>query len=66
MEKGVVSKSMAALRREPTHTSEMVNQLLFGETFDMVERQGGWLKVKGKNNVSRLHSICTLYASIVG
>ena len=47
MEKGVVSKSMAALRREPTHTSEMVNQLLFGETFDMVERQGGWLKVKG-------------------
>ncbi len=47
MESGIISKSLAAIRREPSETSEMVNQMLFGETFDIVERYKGWLRIIG-------------------
>lgn len=47
MGKGVISKSLAAIRKEPHETSEMVNQMLFGETFDIVEDYKGWLRIIG-------------------
>lgn len=47
MESGIISKSLAAIRKEPSETSEMVNQMLFGETFDIVERYKGWLRIIG-------------------
>ncbi len=47
METGIISKSLAAVRREPSETSEMVNQLLFGETFDIVENYKDWYRVIG-------------------
>jgi hypothetical protein len=31
------------VRREPSHRSEMVSQLLFGETFTILDRSGSWL-----------------------
>ncbi len=45
MDTGIISKSLAAVRKEPSETSEMVNQLLFGETFDIVENYKGWLRI---------------------
>ncbi len=47
MESGVVSKSLAAIRKEPSETSEMVNQMLFGESFDVIEQYKGWLRIVG-------------------
>jgi gamma-D-glutamyl-L-lysine dipeptidyl-peptidase len=35
----------APVRREPSHRSEMVSQLLFGETFGVYEVQGHWLRI---------------------
>lgn len=45
MIKGIVNQSLAAVRREPSETSEMINQLLFGETFTIIETYSSWLRV---------------------
>jgi cell wall-associated NlpC family hydrolase len=45
MNYGVINQSLAALRREPFEKSEMVSQLLFGETFAIHEQHKGWLRV---------------------
>lgn len=47
MDTGIISKSLAAVRKEPSETSEMVNQMLFGETFEIVENYKGWLRIIG-------------------
>lgn len=33
------------VRKEPSHTSEMVNQLLFGETVEVLEEKDSWCRV---------------------
>lgn len=43
---GVVDQSLAALRKEPFHRSEMVSQLLFGETFTVLESFRDWHRIK--------------------
>jgi hypothetical protein len=43
---GAVNQSLVSLRSEPFDRSEMVNQLLFGETFEMREQHKDWLRVK--------------------
>jgi len=45
MQIGIVIQSLAALRREPSESSEMVNQLLFGEKFTIIENYKGWLRI---------------------
>ena len=35
--------SAVAVRKEPSHASEMVNQLLFGDTVEILERRPEWL-----------------------
>lgn len=42
---GVVVQSLAALRKEPFDRSEMVSQLLFGETFTLYENFRNWLRI---------------------
>lgn len=37
---------MIALRREPGHHAEMINQVLYGESFQVLEHQKGWSFVK--------------------
>ena len=37
----------APVRREDAHRSEMVHQLLFGETVKVLEEKEGWFKVQG-------------------
>lgn len=34
------------LRGQPSHTAEMVSQLLFGETYETIGEQAGWLKIR--------------------
>lgn len=36
----------AALRGQPSHTAEIVSQLLFGETYEVMEEQAEWLKIR--------------------
>ncbi|MBD0332547.1 MAG: C40 family peptidase [Chitinophagaceae bacterium] len=46
MEYAICTVSAAPLRKEPSHKSEMVSQLLFGETMQVVEEEKEWLQVK--------------------
>lgn len=46
MNKGRGIVSVAALRAEPSHRSEMTSQLLYGETVDLMEQEGNFIFVK--------------------
>lgn len=46
MEKGICTVSVAAIRAEQSHQSEMTSQLLYGETVDILEGKGKFVKVK--------------------
>jgi cell wall-associated NlpC family hydrolase len=43
---GICNLSIVPCRKEPADRSEMVTQLLFGEYFKILEKQGSWLKIK--------------------
>jgi len=47
---GVVNQSLVAVRREPFERSEMVNQLLFGEVFLVLEKFKGWLRISVRHD----------------
>jgi cell wall-associated NlpC family hydrolase len=38
--------SIIPVRKEPSDRSEMVTQILFGETFEVMESEGSWSKIK--------------------
>ncbi len=42
--------SIVPIRKEPSETSEMVSQLLFGEEVEALEVSGSWTKVKVKHD----------------
>lgn len=46
MDKGICTVSVAAIRLEDSHRSEMTTQLLFGETVDILEKASKFTKVK--------------------
>lgn len=46
MDKGICTVSVAAIRAEQSHQSEMTSQLLYGETVDILETNGKFIKVK--------------------
>ena len=46
MNKGICTVSVAALRSEPTHRTEMTSQLLYGETAKILANEGKFLKVR--------------------
>lgn len=43
---GICNVSIASLRTMPTNISEMINQVLFGESFYVLEKQKEWSKIK--------------------
>lgn len=43
---GIVLLSMIPVRYEPAEQSEMVTQLLFGDTFTVIEKEGSWLHIR--------------------
>jgi len=48
MEYAICVVSAAAVRKEPTHRSEMINQLLFGETVETLESKEEWRRIKSQ------------------
>lgn len=46
MEYAICVVAAAPVRKEPNHRSEMVNQLLFGETMQVLEEKDEWFKIK--------------------
>lgn len=46
MENAICNVAAAPMRAEPAHRSEMSNQLLFGETMQVLEHKDEWLRVK--------------------
>lgn len=47
MECGIAGLSIIPVRAEPASQSEMVSQLLFGETYQILEEKGEWIRIKG-------------------
>ncbi|TXF77245.1 C40 family peptidase [Chryseobacterium sp.] len=45
MEKGICNVSVAPLRAEDSHQSEMVSQILYGESLNILEVKGGFSKI---------------------
>lgn len=43
---GIIHLSLVPIRAEASDKSEMVNQLLFGETFEVLERDRQWVKIQ--------------------
>lgn len=43
---GMCNLSVVPVRTEPSHKSEMVSQLLFGELFEITEKTDEWVKVR--------------------
>ena len=46
MDFGICLQSVIPVRREPSHRSEMVTQLLFGELFRIMDKADQWLRVQ--------------------
>lgn len=50
MEYGINIQSVIPCRFEPSHRSEMVTQLLFGEKYTVLEKSGEWLRIQNRND----------------
>ncbi len=46
MKYGITSFSVVPVRKESSHRSEMVSQLLFGETYEVLQSQNNWFLIK--------------------
>ena len=46
MEYGICELSVAPMRREMSHESELVSELLFNDIYEIVEDNGDWLKIE--------------------
>jgi len=46
MNHGICLLSVAGLRAEPDHRSELVSQLVFGDLFEVLENQKDWLQIR--------------------
>jgi len=45
MQSGICNLSMMPLRKEPSHKSEMISQLLFGDVYKVLEFKGDWAEI---------------------
>lgn len=46
MEYGICLHSVIPVRAEPSHRSEMVTQVLFGELYHIIDKENSWFKVR--------------------
>ncbi len=46
MKYGIAVLSVIAIRKEMSHRSEQISQLLFGETYEILQKQGTWLQIR--------------------
>ncbi|MFM7824385.1 MAG: SH3 domain-containing protein, partial [Bacteroidota bacterium] len=42
---GICHLTVVPLRKEASHQSEMVSQILFGEHFEVIEKSGDWFRI---------------------
>ena len=47
---GICHLSLVPVRKEPSHKSELVNQLLFGECFEQIEQNGDWINIRSAHD----------------
>jgi hypothetical protein len=47
---GICLLAVVPLRAKPLHMSEMISQLIFGDTFEIIEQQESWIKIKTTND----------------
>lgn len=45
---GICQLSVIPVRATPEHRSEMISQLIFGDTFEILKQDGQWLKIKSR------------------
>lgn len=45
MKFGICNLNSVAIRKEPNNKSEMISQLLFGETFQIINSENQWIKI---------------------
>ena len=45
MKQGISLQGFVPVRNEPSHTAEMGSQVLFGETFQVLETSGSWIRI---------------------
>ncbi len=50
MERYICENVFVPLRSGPSHKSEMLSQLLFGEKYYIIEKSGHWIKVENQFN----------------
>jgi hypothetical protein len=50
MKYAICTVSAAPVRKEDAHRSEMTSQLLFGETMEVLEEKGDWLRIKSMHD----------------
>jgi gamma-D-glutamyl-L-lysine dipeptidyl-peptidase len=43
---GICLLAVVPLRAKPLHASEMISQLIFGDTFEILERHDSWINIK--------------------
>ena len=46
MQYGICLLSVVSCRKEPSNTSEMITQLLFGEHYSVLETTESWIRIK--------------------
>ncbi len=46
MEFGICLLSIIPVRSEPSHRAELVNQILFGELYRIIETEENWVRIK--------------------
>lgn len=50
MQHGICNLSVIPVRKSAEHTSEMVSQLLFGESFDILSQQENWVQIQSHSD----------------
>ncbi|RYE27776.1 MAG: hydrolase Nlp/P60 [Sphingobacteriaceae bacterium] len=50
MQNGLINLPIVPLREKPEHQSQQVSQLLFGEGFQVLEKQDQWQKIQTEND----------------
>ena len=46
MKFGICELAIVPIRKQPSDCSEMINQILFGEIYEVIESQHKWIKIQ--------------------
>jgi hypothetical protein len=46
MHHGIAGITLVPMRKDPTHRSEMISQLIFGETYSILDESQDWLRIR--------------------